>query len=92
MNDVNCPYCGKEQEINHDDGYGYVEDRVFEQECWSCGKVFTYTTSISFYYETNKAPCKNGGKHKWKKIVGFPVEHFENKYRCEYCDDEKESK
>lgn len=22
MSDVKCPYCGNEQEINHDDGYG----------------------------------------------------------------------
>jgi len=25
-NDVECPYCGAEQEINHDDGQGYDED------------------------------------------------------------------
>ena len=24
--DVECPYCGAEQEINHDDGYGYDEN------------------------------------------------------------------
>lgn len=30
MNDVNCPYCGAKQEINHDDGYGYAEGEVNE--------------------------------------------------------------
>lgn len=51
MSDVNCPYCGAEQEINHDDGYGYEEGRDFEQECVSCEKVFGFTTMISFHYE-----------------------------------------
>jgi len=30
---VNCPYCGAEQEICHDDGYGYEEDVLHQQEC-----------------------------------------------------------
>lgn len=51
MSDVKCPYCGAEQKINHDDGYGYEEGREFEQECGSCEKVFGFTTSISFHYE-----------------------------------------
>jgi hypothetical protein len=33
MSDVKCPYCGTEQEINHDDGYGYDEGKYYEQEC-----------------------------------------------------------
>ena len=28
MYDVECPYCGAEIEINHDDGYGYEEDET----------------------------------------------------------------
>lgn len=53
--DVECPYCGEGQEINHDDGYGYEEDRRHEQQCGSCEKHFVFTTSISFYYEAEKA-------------------------------------
>lgn len=86
--DVKCPYCEKWQEINHDDGYGYEEDRVYEQECEDCEKTFIYTTSISFYYEAEKAPCKNGEDHDWQKISGYPREVFENKRRCSYCDEE----
>lgn len=62
MRDINCPYCGEGIEINHDDGYGYEEDEVFQQECGKCGMNFTYTTSISFYYSAEKAPCLNGEK------------------------------
>jgi len=35
MSDVTCPYCRDEQEINHDDGYGYEEDKEHEQDCHS---------------------------------------------------------
>jgi len=87
--DVRCPYCGEWQEINHDDGYGYAEDEVFEQECWKCDKVFTYTTSTHFYYEVGKAPCKNGGSHEFDPILGHPKEHFAGRYCCKYCGEEK---
>jgi len=88
--DVECPYCEEWQEICHDDGYGYEEDEVFQQECSDCGKVFTFTTAISFDYWAYKAPCKNGGDHKWVKIRGSPSKFFENKYRCDYCDERTE--
>lgn len=50
MSDVKCPYCNCEQEINHDDGYGYEDGGEFEQECIDCEKEFKFTTSISFNY------------------------------------------
>lgn len=50
MSDVKCPYCGHEQEINHDDGYGYEEGETHEQQCFECEKYFDFTTSISFSY------------------------------------------
>ena len=46
--DVKCPYCNKGQDINHDDGFGYEEDAIHEQDCISCSKIFAFTTSISF--------------------------------------------
>ena len=52
--DCYCPYCGKGQEICHDDGYGYAEDKDYEQECADCEKTFLYTTSIHFHYETRE--------------------------------------
>ena len=88
-NDVECPYCGKGQEINHDDGYGYEVDEIYEQGCPDCKKVFAFTTSIHFHYDARKAPCLNDGEHDWKAIIGFPVEYFEGKQRCGYCAEER---
>ena len=85
MKDVKCPYCGHEQDIVHDDGYGYEEDRVFEQECGSCEKVFAYDTSISFYHTAWKADCLNGGEHDWAPARCFP-NYWPDRKRCKLCD------
>lgn len=89
-NDVECPYCGKGQEINHDDGMGYEENEAHMQECEYCEKVFVFHTSILFYYEAIKAPCANGGEHDWRKITGYPEEHFVGKQRCQVCEEERQ--
>ena len=92
MNDIDCPYCGKGQDINHDDGYGYEEDEVFEQECCFCDKVFVFTTAISFYYEAEKAPCKNGeGEHEWRDKIGSPRAAFMGKQFCSVCDEQRDT-
>ena len=86
--DENCPYCNASIEINHDDGYGYSEGEIYEQECPECGKTFCYTSYISYNHELFGAPCKNGEPHKLTEIQGYPKEFFEYKRRCEYCGDE----
>lgn len=83
MNDCNCPYCDAEIEINHDDGYGYSEDEVHQQQCSDCGKTFTYTTSISFSYDTEKADCLNGAPHNWKPTASYPK--CATKMLCDMC-------
>lgn len=87
MKDIECPYCDAEQDINHDDGFGYEEGVTHEMECNSCGKNFVFTTSISFYYEPEKADCLNDGEHDYKPTVTVPVEC--TKMRCTMCDDER---
>ena len=57
--DVYCPYCDAEQEINHDDGFGYEEGIKHEMQCSECKKNFVFTTSISYNYEAEKATLKN---------------------------------
>lgn len=88
MSDVNCPYCDAEQEIDHDDGYGYSEDEKHQQCCENCGKNFAYTTSIMFIYEAEKADCLNGAEHKWRKNKTWPVEC--TKMECVDCGDRRE--
>lgn len=85
--DVECPYCLKWQEINHDDGYGLEEDTQHEQECECCEKSFVYHTSIHYFYTANKADCLNGDEHKYEKTFAVPV--CATKWRCVDCGEEK---
>lgn len=85
--DVECPYCETWQDINHDDGYGYEEDKTFEQECVSCEKTFVFTTSISFMYDAHVADCLNGGEHKYKPTMTVPRKY--TRMRCVDCSHER---
>ena len=89
--DAECPYCGAEIEINHDDGYGYEESETHQQECSECCKIFAYTTEISFHYSVLKADCLNGAEHPWKPIVGCPEEYFRGRQRCINCGEERDT-
>jgi len=86
-NDINCPYCDAELDINHDDGYGYGEDEVFQQECGNCLKSFIFTTSIIYSYNVEKADCLNGAEHRYKPTVTHPIEF--TRMRCEVCDQKR---
>lgn len=90
MKDVECPYCGADIEINHDDGYGFEEDKIHEQQCSFCKKTFAYLTSISFSYKASKADCLNGGDHRYKLTVTHPPEFAG--MRCEGCGREAPAK
>lgn len=87
MRDIECPYCLAGQDICHDDGYGYGEDELYQQECSLCGKNFVYTTFISYSYDAKKADCLNGGEHKLKPTMTFPREY--TRMRCTNCDYER---
>lgn len=81
--DLECPYCGEYQEVNHDDGYGYEEDVIHQQQCRNCDKHFTFTTSIIYYYNAAVADCLNDGEHKWKPTHTFPKEF--TMMECQSC-------
>lgn len=89
--DVECPYCGEGQYINHDDGYGYGEDSVYEQQCDSCDKTYAYRTSIHFSYEAKKAPCLNGEPHQLEPVMYVPT-RFPDWKRCIICEHEERGK
>lgn len=86
--DVECPYCDNWQEINHDDGCGYAEDTAHTQKCGNCYKEFVFFTSISFYYESQKADCLNGSDHEYFASCTFPRRY--TKMVCKNCDDKRE--
>ena len=84
MSDVNCPYCGYDVEINHDDGYGIEEDTTHQQTCGVCDKVFVFHTELTLSYETAKAACLNGGEHKMVRVRHLP-RYWPDWVRCKYC-------
>jgi len=86
--DLECPYCKKEFDINHDDGFGYDEGVKYKIECPHCEKSFVFETSISFYYKPEKADCLNDGNHNWKLTATIPRE-FSEMY-CTMCGDHRE--
>lgn len=87
MRDVECPYCGEEQEINHDDGYGYEEGVTHQELCSECEKYFAYTTHVSFDYYAKKADCMNGEPHNFQPVVSVP-KLWPNWVRCVDCEHE----
>jgi hypothetical protein len=87
MHDINCPYCGAELEICHDDGVGYEENEIHQQQCSHCEKNFAFTTTISYSYDGEKADCLNGGDHKWEKVKSYP-NYWPDRKRCRVCGEE----
>ena len=85
--DFKCPYCETWQDICHDDGFGYAEDELHQEECCGCGKTFVFTTSITYNYEAQKADCLNGGQHKYVASVTYPKSC--TKMVCETCGDRR---
>lgn len=82
MSDIKCPYCQAENEIDHDDGYGYDEDTLHQQQCCECEKTFGYTTAIHFHYTPRLLPCANGENHDMKPVIHFPNQ-WPDWVRCE---------
>ena len=88
MNDLECPYCGVGANVCHDDGDFYEEDCLHEMECPFCENTYTFTTMITFSYETQKADCLNGGDHIWKHTTTIPIEFTQ--MRCSLCEETRE--
>lgn len=87
MSDMQCPYCGADQEVCHDDGHGYYEDVRHEHTCSECEKTFVFTTMISFNYTPTKADCLNGAQHELKMSSTIPRKF--SRMRCINCDYER---
>lgn len=88
METVKCPYCGEEQYIDHEDGYGYEENQTYNQTCCNCEKVFAYQTSIHFSYDVKKCGCMNGEDHKWKLTSTSPK--CASQMECTECGERRE--
>lgn len=82
--DVECPYCGEDNEVCHDDGAGYDESQKHEMQCHACDKYFVFTTSISYNYSAGKADCLNGQAHKLRESPTYPKRYA--RMECVDCD------
>ena len=88
MEDIKCPYCEFEQEVNHDDGYGYEENESHQMQCCECDKYFIFSTSVCYYYSPHKADCLNDeSKHDWHPTITYPKEC--TKMMCIICDEKR---
>lgn len=85
MSDFECPYCGEDQEVNHDDGAGYAEDVAHEHWCRACDKRFVFHTFISLSYEAKAADCLNDGNHDWRPTHTIPKSA--TRLQCRMCDE-----
>lgn len=90
--DIKCPYCNEWQNIDHDDGYGFEEDTLYEQECHNCDKTFCYITERSYAYKAYKANCLNdeNAAHVFVKHTSRGKE-IETYIECWICGKKKES-
>jgi hypothetical protein len=80
--DIDCPYCGKGQEICHDDGcYGIEEDRMHEQKCIHCERMFGFTTQHSLSY---RAYCYNS-EHDWGDFLDSEGDPYIGWQECTRC-------
>jgi uncharacterized protein YlaI len=83
MSRVKCPYCGREQSIDPDDGEGYGTDIMHTEVC-ICGKKFGYTVVIAFDYDVFKIDCVNELiEHDFQLARILPVEF--SKMKCTIC-------
>lgn len=90
--DIECPYCGAGQDICHDDGEGYNEDELHQQECSKCEKTFGFYTSISYYYEPKAVACFNGAECIFVECSRYEFNNGNTVvfYRCKICDEDKQ--
>jgi hypothetical protein len=88
MADLECPYCEADNDVCHDDGFGYSEDTAHEMMCHSCEKNFVFFTTIHFYYEPKKADCLNGEPHKINRKEYPNLNLYVE--RCRDCDYERQ--
>ena len=91
MSDLNCPYCGHDQDVNHDDGFGYDEGKKHEMQCYECDKHFIFETEIYFDYVPEKAECLNGGKHDIVEKVRETSFETITHIHCTTCDGMKKT-
>jgi hypothetical protein len=64
--EVTCPYCDKEFEVDTADGTHYNDGESASDYCPNCDKQVMIYSSCSWYRSASKADCLNGiSEHNW---------------------------
>lgn len=89
--EVTCPYCKEDFEVNTDDGAHYKDGESQEDTCPNCDKRLMIYSSCSWDREAQAADCLNTGKHPWSEWttlwIGEKEEHLGQFYERRYCSD-----
>lgn len=56
-----CPYCGYEDQDSWE-----LSESSDNYTCGDCSKNFTYNSSVSRTFTSQKADCLNGAEHNWR--------------------------
>ena len=87
MDEIECPYCETEFELDCSGDAYNDQDGYDEAECPNCGKHFMVTTTWMPHREASKADCLNGAPHQMKSSYTVPREY--SKMKCKNCDHQR---
>lgn len=93
MADVQCPYCGEELDVCHDEGQNYSEDGELNS-CDGCDKEIMIFTSVSYYYESGCKPKDHDLIIDFERINSEGLEKYRDSHYwieckrefCNYCE------
>lgn len=84
---LECPYCGKEIDLDFTDDWDYIYDEeLFQKECPECGMVLNVRPHANIDFELEKCECQ-GENHVWKLIDAKPK--CCAKMYCVHCGEER---
>ncbi len=83
MRDVTCPYCdfGFDDNDFGENGSG----TLYELRCPDCKKIMMAQYELWPSFDAYKAPCLNGGNHKFEEIKAGHSAFVKYKRRCKHC-------
>lgn len=95
--DIECPYCHKDFEVDTDDGRHYGDGESEQDSCPHCDKRIMIYSSCSWWSEASAADCLNDlAPHQWSDWVRHhPTTDFTQWYStriCNVCDEKEQTK
>lgn len=87
MKDIECPYCGKEFNIDWGDyGKEITNEDYFTVFCPHCDKMVLVKPTVSVSFEAEECKCQ-GENHEWKPTASYPT--CFTRMACIHCHEER---